>query len=100
MNKFGIFFIFGIISYGISNAQCTLINSTDCECAEAGQNDCDLLPDITVSWQTGINGSQEYAPGEGLQNGEINYPENWFEITPEVQAMGRIRISARTPTLV
>jgi len=99
MNKFGIFFIFGIISYGISNAQCTLINSTDCECAEAGQNDCDLLPDITVSWQTGINGSQEYAPGEGLQNGEINYPENWFEITPEVQAMGRIRISARTPNI-
>ena len=99
MNKFGIFFILGLFSYGITNAQCTVDNSIDCECADSDQIDCDLLPDITVCWQTGINGSQEYAPGDGLQDGEINYPENWFEITPEVQEMGRIRISARTPNI-
>jgi len=99
MNKIGVFFIVGFFSFGISNAQCTLESSIECECADSEQNDCDLLPDITVCWQTGIDGSQEYAPGDGLQGGEINYPENWFEITPEVQEMGRIRISARTPNI-
>lgn len=99
MNKFIAFFIATFFSFGLVNAQCTLDNAIDCECADSDQIDCDLLPDITVCWQTGVNGSQEYAPGEGLQNGEINYPENWFEITPEVEAMGRIRVSARTPNI-
>ena len=86
-------------SYNFTYAQCTLDNSIGCECEDDTQTSCDLLPDITVSWQTGVTGSEEYPPGEGLQEGEINYPENWFEITPEIQAMGRIRVSARTPNI-
>ena len=39
-------------------------------------------------------------PGEGLQDGEINYPENWFEITPDVEAIGRIRVGAEHQILV
>lgn len=87
-----------VLSFGVS-AQCTVNNSIDCECQDSSQNDCDLLPDITVCWQTGLNDSQEYPPGEGLQDGEINYPENWFEINDEVISMGRIRVGARTPNI-
>ena len=82
-----------------SFSQCTINNATDCECENSNDVDCDLLPDITVSWQHGINDYTEYPPGEGLQNGEINYPENWFQITPEIAAMGRIRVGARTPNI-
>ena len=99
MNKLFFLLLTNLFIFSTSYGQCTINNAIDCECADLDQNDCDLLPDITVCWQTGINGSQEYAPGEGLQDGEINYPENWFEITPEVQEMGRIRISARTPNI-
>ena len=80
-------------------AQCTINNSSDCECENSNDTDCDLLPDITVSWETGINGSQEYPPGEGITDGEINYDENWFEIDDDVIAMGRIRVSAKTPNI-
>lgn len=80
-------------------AQCTINNSTDCECENPNDTDCDLLPDITVSWETGINGSQEYPPGEGILQEEIDYPENWFEIDSNVIAMGRIRVSAKTPNI-
>jgi len=99
MKKSYFLLLFGLLSFHVSISQCTTENSMDCECDDPTQNDCDLKPDITVCWQTGINGSTEYAPGEGLTDGEINYPENWFEITPEVEAMGRIRISARTPNI-
>lgn len=80
-------------------AQCTVNNSIDCECQDDTQTSCDLLPDITVCWQNGMNDSDEYPPGAGLQNGEINYPENWFEINDDVIAMGRIRVGARTPNI-
>jgi hypothetical protein len=80
-------------------AQCTINNSTDCECENPNDTDCDLLPDITISWETGVNGSQEHPPGEGLESDEITYPENWFEIDSNVIAMGRIRVSAKTPNI-
>jgi hypothetical protein len=83
----------------LSWAQCTIESSIDCQCEDASQNDCDLLPDITVSWEVGKNGSYEHAPGEGLQPGEIGYVENWFEIDEEVEAMGRVRVSAMTPNI-
>ena len=92
MNKFYSTVIILLFSYIYSNAQCTTENSAGCECKNSDEVACDLLPDITVSWQWGIGDYQEYPPGEGLQNGEVNYPENWFEITPEVEAMGRIRV--------
>ena len=99
MNKFyALFFVF-FIGFNFSFAQCTTENSIGCECKDSDEIACDLLPDITVSWQWGIGDYEEFPPGEGLQNGEINYPENWFEITPEVEAMGRIRVGARTPNI-
>ena len=83
----------------VSYSQCTTDNAVDCYCADGTQSDCDLLPDITVSWEYGTQDYTEYPPGEGLQQGEINYVDNWFNITPEVQAMGRIRVGARTPNI-
>lgn len=88
-----------MFTYGFSQAQCTTENAIGCECEDPDQVSCDLLPDITVSWQWGISDYEEYPPGGGLQDGEINYPDNWFEITPEVEAMGRIRVGARTPNI-
>ena len=99
MNKFTSFILLLLLAYSYSNAQCTTENSIGCECKNSDEIACDLLPDITVSWQWGISDYQEYPPGEGLQDGEINYPDNWFEITPDVEAMGRIRVGARTPNI-
>ena len=99
MNKFTSFILLLLLGYSYSNAQCTTENSIGCECKNSDEIACDLLPDITVSWQWGISDYQEYPPGEGLQDGEINYPDNWFEITPDVEAMGRIRVGARTPNI-
>ena len=31
-------------------AQCTTNDATDCECLNPEETDCDLLPDIQVSW--------------------------------------------------
>ena len=98
MNKY-IFLLSMLVAPYFTIAQCTIENATSCECEDSSQNDCDLLPDITVCWQHGSEDYTEYPPGGGLQDGEINYPENWFEITPEVQAMGRIRVGARTPNI-
>lgn len=99
MNKFYALFFAVFVGIGFSYAQCTTENSIGCECKDSDEIACDLLPDITVSWQWGIGDYEEFPPGEGLQSGEINYPDNWFEITPEVEAMGRIRVGARTPNI-
>ena len=95
---YALFFAF-FVGISFSYAQCTTENSIGCECKDSDEIACDLLPDITVSWQWGIGDYEEFPPGEGLQSGEINYPDNWFEITPEVEAMGRIRVGARTPNI-
>lgn len=99
MNKFYALFFAFFFGISFSYAQCTTENSIGCECKDSDEIACDLLPDITVSWQWGIGDYEEFPPGEGLQSGEINYPDNWFEITPEVEAMGRIRVGARTPNI-
>ena len=99
MNYFYTLFFVFFVGVSFSSAQCTTENSIGCECKNSYEIVCDLLPDITVSWQWGINDYEEFPPGEGLQEGEINYPDNWFEITPEVEAMGRIRVGARTPNI-
>jgi len=44
-------------------AQCNTSNATDCECPD-GSEECDLLPDITISWEcleNGANGPDEEA---------------------------------------
>lgn len=49
-------------------AQCTLTNATSCVCAVSGQTDCDLLPDMTISWSalsTVSAGPSEYAQTDG-----------------------------------
>ena len=97
--KTKLLFFLLLASYINVIAQCTVNNSIDCKCEDNTQTDCDLLPDITVCWQTGMNDSDEYPPGEGLKDSEINYPENWFEINDEVMTMGRIRVGARTPNI-
>ena len=99
MIKFYALFFAFFVGINFSYAQCTTENSIGCECKDSDEIACDLLPDITVSWQWGIGDYEEFPPGEGLQSGEINYPDNWFEITPEVEAMGRIRVGARTPNI-
>jgi len=99
MNKIFLFLSYFFISGNFIYAQCTTENATECECENPDQTSCDLLPDITVSWEWGVGDYEEFPPGEGLQNGEITYPDNWFEITPDVEAMGRIRVGARTPNI-
>jgi hypothetical protein len=48
----------------IAGAQCTTTNATGCQCENQSQTNCDLLPDITVSWYALLNylgGPSEYA---------------------------------------
>ena len=97
MKYFNIIILFLCVNNSFS--QCTLNNSTDCQCEDINQSNCDLLPDITVSWQWTIQDYTEYPPGFGLQNGEVNYIDNYFNITEEIEAMGRIRVGARTPNI-
>lgn len=65
-------------------SQCTINDATDCQCLDPNQTDCDLLPDIQVSWvglESVADGASEYAQnGEGENN-------------------GRLRISVSTPNI-
>ncbi len=65
------------------SAQCTLNNATTCVCKASGQNDCDLLPDLTISWY----GLQHYAGGP-----------NEYSQSHSSQA-GRLKISGSTPNI-
>ncbi len=57
-----------------SIAQCNLTNSTTCVCPN-GTNDCDLLPDIQLSWWALMNyqgGPTEYSQtGNGANDGRL-----------------------------
>lgn len=66
-----------------SAAQCSLTNATSCVCATSGQTDCDLLPDMTISWR-GLS-NVEGGPSEYGQNDSSN--------------PGRLRISGSTPNI-
>jgi hypothetical protein len=59
--------------YSVS-AQCTTTDATNCVCPD-GTTDCDLLPDITVSWDALVNymsGPTEYSQtGNGVENGRL-----------------------------
>lgn len=54
--------------------QCTTNNATDCACAD-GTTNCDLLPDLTISWDALENysgGPTEYSQtGNGVENGRL-----------------------------
>lgn len=55
-------------------AQCSITNATTCVCAN-GTGDCDLLPDLTISWyglQNYSGGPTEYPQtGAGANNGQL-----------------------------
>jgi len=73
-----------LFTAGDLQAQCTTTNATSCVCAQNGQVDCDLLPDITISgWAVTnyMSGPTEYSQtGNGAND-------------------GRLRISGSTPNI-
>jgi hypothetical protein len=64
-------------------AQCTLTQANTCVCQQSGQTQCDLLPDMTISWY----GLQNYA------NGPSEYSQT-HNTNP-----GRLRVSGSTPNI-
>lgn len=58
-----------------SAAQCSTTNGTSCQCEVPGQTDCDLLPDMTVSWyalENYASGPSEYSQsGNGANDGRL-----------------------------
>jgi len=53
----------------IVNAQCSTSTATGCECPD-GTQECDLLPDITISWECLLNGAS--GPNEMLGKLEVS----------------------------
>ncbi|MBJ04482.1 MAG: hypothetical protein CMP65_01090 [Flavobacteriales bacterium] len=68
-------------------AQCTIYDATDCQCLDPSQVDCDLLPDITLSWYALM-----YQSGNGTGAGPTEYAQSG-----EGDNNGRLRIDASTP---
>lgn len=66
--------VFLVLMCGTIFGQCTLNDATGCAC-KTGGNDCDLLPDITVSWfaiEDYMGGPNEFSQtGNGLNNGRL-----------------------------
>ena len=73
--KLKISFLFLLFNTFLIYSQCTINDATDCQCLDPTQTDCDLLPDIQVSWvglEDVANGASEYAQsGEGENNGRL-----------------------------
>jgi hypothetical protein len=61
--------------WAAAQSPCTTTNATGCVCAQQGQTNCDLLPDITVSHTalaTYSGGPSEYPQtGAGAENGRL-----------------------------
>ena len=53
----------------LTTAQCTISNATSCAC-EDGSSECDLLPDITISWECLRDGAS--GPNEALGKIEVS----------------------------
>ena len=71
----------------LASAQCTTTNATSCQCADNTQSDCDLLPDITISWYGILN----------YQGGPNEYPQ---VCVPACNGNdGRLRLTASTPNI-
>lgn len=66
---------FALLSPFVVRAQCTTTNATSCACADGISTDCDLLPDITISWfalENYLSGPTEYSQtGNGVENGRL-----------------------------
>jgi hypothetical protein len=65
----------------VGSAQCSTTNATTCQCKVSGQTNCELLPDIQISWYALAN----YAggPNQFAQNASSN--------------AGRLQVSGSTP---
>ena len=63
-------------------AQCTINDATDCQCLDPTQTDCDLLPDIQLSWFGILD----------VEDGPTEYAQDY-----NGDNAGRLRISASTP---
>lgn len=83
-----ILFVFAGFAALSASAQCTTTNATSCQCDSAAQMDCDLLPDITISWQalTGT-GTTEYSQNSTDQTYSQGYNA------------GRLRVTGSTPNI-
>lgn len=72
-------------------AQCSITNATGCVCRTAGQTSCELLPDMTISWQglsTYLSGPNEYAQDHGTNPGRLR-------ITGSTPNIGRGNLEVR-----
>ena len=73
--KLKLTFLFILFNTFLAYSQCTINDATDCQCLDPTQTDCDLLPDIQVSWvglESVADGASEYAQnGEGENNGRL-----------------------------
>ena len=78
---FGVLLLF-LMNPQVLTAQCTTNDATDCECEDPSQNDCDLLPDIQVSWYGLLN----------VSDGPSEYSQDY-----NGSDAGRLRISVSTP---
>ncbi len=78
----GVFILFSFDG-GVANGQCTTTNATSCACQTSGATDCDLLPDLMISWQA--LESSYGGPSEYTQSSTSN--------------PGRLRITGATPNV-
>ncbi len=70
-----------------ASAQCTTTNATTCQCPTSSSTDCDLLPDITISWAGILN----------YKGGPSEYPQ---ACNPACNGNdGRLRLTASTPNI-
>lgn len=65
-----------------AKSQCTITDATDCQCLDPSETDCDLLPDIQLSWFGIID----------VSDGPTEYPQDGAGSNN-----GRLRLSASTP---
>ena len=78
MKNFILLFVVSLFYFqALSQQPCTFTNAAGCACEDTTLNDCDLLPDITISWEAGLNGHTEYAQtGNGSNNGRLRIDGN------------------------
>jgi hypothetical protein len=69
------------------SAQCTTTNATGCVCAQNGQTDCDLLPDLQASWKSILDNDEYPQTGAGT-----NY-------TNQGPDDGRLRVTVSSPNI-
>lgn len=75
MKKIVLLFLSFVIVPFLGIAQCTTTNATSCQCENISQTNCDLLPDITISWyalENYMSGPTEYSQtGNGVNDGRL-----------------------------